>query len=232
MAQVYSGRLESLINGQQMIYTFDFFATENVTDPNGALLLAQALGFADALGGVNPPDDGNALWNSLAFWYPPAVSFSQVRIKALYDPTQLWERVFPAGANGQRAIGATDNEPTYVAARIQSNRTRSDRKVSTKSLGGVVEADVSNFGVLNAAALTPLNLVASDMNATYTDAFGAGINAINFVVSLEPYDDEGTTKYRLPATEAELIARSMRGVTYAALSTVGTRNSRKTGKGA
>ena len=161
------------------------------------------------------------------------LTFVSILVRALYDdPSDFYDQTFPTGVNGNQ--GGDDSSTPVLAYGFRTNRTRSDIDRGTKRFAGVVDAAVTDGGVVDASVLTALQAIADSMSDTlaYTTG-GSSLSFAPIVVQKFMYTTPPAKKaYRYYETEAEQLEHIMENVTWTPYDRIRSQTSRQYGHGA
>jgi hypothetical protein len=159
-------------------------------------------------------------------------AITQLYCRDVYNVNDF-AQVVVSGSGWEGNRGGT-NEPSFVAAKIKSSRTRQDIKAGFKALPPMIETDVTGAtGSLSGAYITLLNTLCTRLGDGLSPFVGITQAFFGWViVGKEEYTTpSGKRAYRYyqdPVEQAEHLAGP---VTWSPVERATTQNSRKFGKG-
>lgn len=213
----------------------------NFTSNNETVETANALGLLRATG-LDPTDETAPESGSLLYYLLAAQTvgyqIDEIIVRNLWSVTDfITQPVSGAGWQGLITVAAGDAVPTFVAAKLRTNRVRTDIRRGTLSLTGGTEEQVEGSDVWTSGYMTLLNAVATALNAgpTYTSG-GASTQFLPSVFKKERYvvpdSDPVRFAYRYYTDFALFQANIASPVTWSAVERVSSQVSRKIGRGA
>ena len=231
MARAYKVVLSGSYQQQQWVNSLNYVADTDVSGNDGALALANALGFADTNGDIDITFPADSVAGKYVNYASTSVFFNTLYIYALYNVDDLFDGVFPAGTAGVYVPGGP-LMPPFVTASIRSNRVKRSVRRSFKRPPGADEDTFTNQAVTG-TALARLEELATALSDTPSGTFGstsATFIPATFSLTRDEQPD-GSVRYVLPGTESELINQSAVGISFEAETKVTSQVSRKRGKG-
>jgi len=232
MARIFTATLQGRYFGQLLINRFQFISSSDVSPVEGCQALANALGAVDTNGVVltNPFPVGT-LMGELEQLQNSALEYIAMEVITPYDAFGLFERVFPAGTNGNSG-GSGDNLAPFITASIRSGRTRRDVRRGFKRFSGLTEDQITSTGIVT-GTLSVLGDVAASISGTITgDAGPLNVAFQSAVVPLKRVPDSNPPQYERFENEGAAVSASAFPLVYEAEDKVTTQNSRKIGRGA
>lgn len=161
-----------------------------------------------------------------------AVSYSEILARDVYSDTDFYTTPIPTTVVGeQTGQGASP----MTAWGFVTNRTRSDIRRATKRFVGCVEADIDALGLVSAARLAGLEVLATAMadDVTYDDE-GTILTFQPCVVKKEKYhppDNPTGWAYRYNENEAEQFENLMTSILWQPYTSVRSQTSRQYNRG-
>lgn len=235
MAKYFEATILGQKGGQLIVNRLNFTTNNETVETATALGLLRALGY-DA-GEAGEPIGATFLANFLAA-QTTAYQIDEIIVRNLWSVTDfVTQPVSGAGWQGSIVIGAGDGLPMFVAAKLRTNRVRTDIRRGTLSLTGGTEEQTEGADVWTSGYLTLLNNVAGSLNTppSYTNG-GASTQFLPSVFKKEDYvvpgSDPVRKAYRYYTDFALFQANIASPVTWSAVERVSSQVSRKIGRGA
>ena len=226
---LYEATLQSRYFDQLVINRWNYLGSGSGVGISGAAALAAAMGFVPTAGSFPV----STLAANIHAVLSDELTFVSILARALYDdPSDFYDQTFPTGVNGNQ--GGDDSSTPVLAYGFRTNRTRSDIDRGTKRFAGVVDAAVTDGGVVDASVLTALQAIADSMSDTlaYTTG-GSSLSFAPIVVQKFMYTTPPAKKaYRYYETEAEQLEHIMENVTWTPYDRIRSQTSRQYGHGA
>lgn len=231
--------LEVVLTGtyfnQQTITRWNYVSSGTPAAVSLSFALASAMGaiYDDtALPPSYPPDTVLAALSALT---SNAWDWQQLTVINPYSPTDFYQTPFVVPYGGNSSGEAMSPVMAYG---WRTNQVRRDVARGTKRVPGVIEDLINSGGVLNGAATTAVNLIATRMSEVLEyDDEGNILSFTPSVVSKEAYDPNpppatgNHRAYRYYPTEAEQLDHTAIGVTWQSYDTVRSQTSRQYGHG-
>lgn len=213
----------------------------NFTSNNETVETANAVGLLTAIG-YDPLDPGapdeNGLLDALLQAQTTGYQMDEIIVRNLWSVTDfVTQPVSGSGWQGGIAVAAGDALPTFVAAKLRTNRVRTDIRRGTLSLTGGTEEQMEGLDVWNTAYMALLDAVAAALNAGPTVTIGgASTQFLPSVFKKERYvvpdSDPVRFAYRYYTDFVLFQANIASPVTWSAVERVSSQVSRKIGRGA
>lgn len=213
----------------------------NFTSNNETVETANAVGLLQALGydPVDPSEPGmTSVLKAFLNAQTTAYQIDEIIVRNLWSVTDfITQPVSGVGWQGGITVGSGDALPTFVAAKLRTNRVRTDIRRGTLSITGGTEEQVEGADVWNSAYLALLDTFVTRLNAgpTYTSG-GASTQFLSSVFKKERYvvpdSDPVRFAYRYYTDFALFQANIASPVTWSAVERVSSQVSRKIGRGA
>lgn len=193
-----------------------------------SLSFALVSAFGAVYSGGTPPADTllNAIWSQVT----TGVNFGEVEAKNVYSILDFYTRPFAAGQTG--GVVTAGMSPS-VAIGYRTNRVRSDIRRGTKRFVGVPESSSGDLGVIDSAALTGLQNIATKMGDVLSyDDEGNTITFTPAICSKQEYTTpSGKRAYRYYSTEATQLEHTATGILWELYANTRTQVSRQYGRG-
>jgi hypothetical protein len=235
MAKYFEATILGQRAGQLIVNRLNFTTNNETVETANAVGLLAALGY-DAADPTEPIT--NSVLYRLLFAQTTAYQIDEIIVRNLWSVTDfITQPVSGAGWQGHIVVGSGDALPTFVAAKLRTNRVRTDIRRGTLSLTGGTEEQVEGADVWTAAYITLLDNVAAALNAppTYTNG-GASTQFLPSVFKKEDYvvpgSDPVRKAYRYYTDFALFQANIASPVTWSSVERVTSQVSRKIGRGA
>jgi hypothetical protein len=222
---IYELTLTQRYFDQEIVNRWNYLSSGTVIGSSGAYALIKAMGYI--LGETGFPVDTVA--SKLAELQPPSVTFVNVMAKAIREaPVDFYDYAYPVGTYGENIASSQPASPT-LAYGLKTNRVRTDIARGTKRFVGVLEAAMSNGGLLESGYLTFLNDLSALMGETlsYTES-GSTATFQPIVCGKKKYvTPRGNNAYEYWPTIAEQMEHVAQGVVWTPFDTVRTQTSRQ-----
>lgn len=226
---LYEVVLNQKLFGQQIVNRWNYVTTDPTTSHLGAFALAIGLGAIQDGDPVAYPTDG-LMWK-IALLQNSAVSFTQLLIKAIYDPLDFYDQPMTGTLNGQ--ISAAGSLPSFTAFGFYTNRKRTDIARGMKRITGVTTGGTSTSGTIISPLVTPMTNVAIAMTDEITSS--DGVNTYHFkptIIGKKEYTTPaGNRAYEYYDTELLQSAHWYQDFTWTAYENARSQTSRQVGKG-
>lgn len=228
---IYEVVLSQTYQGQNCVNRWNYVSSGTPAAVTGSFGLAFAFG---AIPDVVTGYPSGTIISQLAALQASSVTFIDLIVKAVYDPTDFYAAPFVETLVG----GLTgDGLPPFNAYGFRTNRVRRDIRRATKRFVGVIEANQAN-GAVSGATITALNDLGALMGQAlgYNDE-GNTLTYVPTVVSKQRYDpDTGNASaegraYRYYPDEATQLEHIAQGIVWDTYSTVRSQASRQGGHG-
>jgi hypothetical protein len=235
MAKYFEATILGQKNSQLVVNRLNFTSNNETVETANANGLLQALGYQP--GTPVEPLDESFLARLLAA-QTVAYQIDEIIVRNLWSVTDfITQPVSDSGWAGTIAVPAGDAIPTFVAAKLRTNRVRTDVRRGTLSLTGGTEEQTEGADVWTSGYMTLLTAVATALNAppTFTSG-GASTQFLPSVFKKERYivpdSDPVRFAYRYYTDFALFQANIASPVTWSAVERVTSQVSRKIGRGA
>lgn len=234
MAKYFEVTILGQKNGQLVVNRLNFTSNNETIETANAVGLLQALGY-DTEGGDHP----SATSFLTQFLDAQTVSYQidEIVVRNLWSVTDfITQPVSGVDWQGTIAVGAGDGLQTFIAAKLRTNRVRTDIRRGTLSLTGGTEEQTEGADQWTSGYLTLLQEVAAALNAgpTFTSG-GASTQFLPSVFKKERYvvpdSDPVRFAYRYYTDFALFQANIASPVTWSAVERVTSQVSRKIGRG-
>ena len=197
---------------------------------NGALNIIESLGYDS---GAATAPVANSVFDRYLEMAPGNFEFTQFYCRDIYNVNDF-AQVNVSGVGWQGTRGTSAMEPSFVASKIKSTRTRQDIKAGYKALPPMMEADItSSTGTLTGSYITLMTSLCTALS-NGTSPF-VGITQTFFgwtIVGKEEYTTpSGKKAYRYYEDPVEQAAHLAGPVTWAPIERATTQNTRKFGRG-
>lgn len=213
----------------------------NFTSNNDEPLTANSMGLIQALG-FTPSDHSLVVADSVLrrLLIASTVSYriNEIIVRNLHSTTDfITQPVTGTDWQGDQAEPAGDQTPTFIAAKLRTNRVRSDIRRGTMSLTGGTEEHMESGSVWGSSYLALLTSLCAALNLppSHTSG-GATTQFIPSVFGKERYvvpdSDPVRFAYRYYTDFTLFQANVALGVTWSAVPQVSSQVSRKIGRGA
>lgn len=213
----------------------------NFTSNNETVETANAQGLLRAIGmditDETAPESGSLLYYLLQA-QTTAYQIDEIIVRNLWSVTDfITQPVSGTGWQGGITVASGDALPTFVAAKLRTNRVRTDIRRGTLSLTGGTEEQVEGSDVWTSGYMTLLEAVATALNAPPAVTIGgASTSFLPSVFKKEDYvvpgSDPVRKAYRYYTDFALFQANIASPVTWSAVERVSSQVSRKIGRGA
>lgn len=220
--------LRTVFRGVLCINKFNYLSSGIPASVSRSFGLISAMGFIpDA--GVYPVD---TFFVALRALLHSDVGFIGAECKAIYDPTDFYERPFVASINGQ---DSGESSPPFVAYGFRTSRVRGDIARGTRRFVGVADGKIGSGGALVPGALTAVENLADvmDNNLEYDDE-GNTLTYAPVIVHKEKYQsnsDPVRWAYRYYASEATQLTWLAQGFIWQPYLEARSQTSRQYGRG-
>lgn len=215
--------------GQQTINRWNYISGTENTPPLGSVGLVGAMGLVwdevlstFATGGI-----GDLLKAQLQSNF----RFVSTIAKAIYDPLDFYETIYPGGVVGD--VVSSDAQSPVLAFGLYTSRVRLDIARGMKRFAGAPEAATMTGGVLDPGTVAGLQDIGDEMAAVLTfDPGGGSIAYTPCIVKKEKYTaPSGNDAYRYYASQATQLLNVATGFTWTPYNQIRTQNSRQYGHG-
>lgn len=215
--------LRTEYKNQECINRWNYVASGTPAATNYSFALVHAFGAVESI--------ADSIIDRLFAIMNVDVNFIDIEARDVYSTTDFYTRPFATGVNGENA-GSTPAAP-FLAFGFRTNRVRTDIRRATKRFVGATEADMTNGGVIEAAMLTLLNGLASEMSSVLTyDDEGNTLSFSPAVAKKEKYTaPSGKDAYRYYTSEATQLDNLAVGVDWQPYETIRSQGSRQYGRG-
>lgn len=222
-------------NGQMVLNRLNFSSSNpgaaNSTAPN----LLEALGYQPGTPGTPKP---SSFLSSLMDASTSGYQLDELSARNLFSVTDfITQPLSGAGWTGTIVVAAGDATPTFVAAKLRTNRVRTDIRRGTLALTGGTEEQIEGLDNWNAAYLALLQNVANWLNVPPSHT--AGATTVNFYPSVfgkERYavPDSNPVRYAYRYWQDPVVFQDhvASPVTWSPVERVSSQVSRKIGRGA
>jgi hypothetical protein len=221
--------------GQLVVNRMNFTSNNELVESANSVGLLRALGYQPS--DVTVPDTDSVLFRFLAA-QTTAYQINEIIVRNLWSVTDfITLPVSGVGWQGTITVGSGDALPTFVAAKLRTNRVRTDIRRGTLSITGGTEEQVEGADVWNTAYMTLLNSFAAAINAgPSVEVGGASTTFLPSVFKKERYpvpdSDPVRMAYRYYTDFVLFQANIASPVTWSAVERVSSQVSRKIGRGA
>jgi hypothetical protein len=221
--------------GQLVVNRLNFTSSNETVETANSLGLLQALGYDpnDA-----PTPVTGSVFSRLMLAQTTAYSVDEIIVRNLWSvPDFVTQPVTGVDWSGLITVASGDALPTFVAAKLRTNRVRTDIRRGTLSITGGTEEQVEGADVWTAGYVALLDNVAAALNAppTFTSG-GASTQFLPSVFKKEDYvvpgSDPVRKAYRYYTDFALFQANVASPVTWSSVERVTSQVSRKIGRGA
>lgn len=235
MAKFFEVTILGQKSSQLVVNRANFVSNNETPETAHSLGLLQALGY-DPEGGDHPLSTSflTRFLNAQTTLY----QIDEIIVRNLWSTTDfITQPVSGVDWQGTIAVGAGDGLQNFVAAKLRTNRVRTDIRRGTMSLTGGTEEQTEGADVWTSAYLALLSQVAAALNAgpTYTSG-GASTQFLPAVFGKERYvvpdSDPVRYAYRYYTDFALFQANVASPVTWSAVERTSSQVSRKIGRGA
>lgn len=227
--------LSATFANQQIINRWNYIGGGTPAAVTPSFGLASAFGAVYDEVHVPPQYPTDSILAQISALVSDQVSFQQLTVINLYDPTDFYQTPFVPAYNGTQNV---DSLSPAVAYGFRTNQVRRDVARATKRFAGVTENRVTNQGQIVSAQYADFDLLATRMTdvleyddegntLTYTPAVCGKLK----YSPPSPPAKAGAVAYKYYATLAEQIAHTASGVTWEAYRTTRTQTSRQYGHG-
>lgn len=235
MAKFFEVTVLGQKNGQLVVNRLNFTSNNETVETANAVGLLTAIGYLASDPAV--PDE-NSVLDAMLQAQTTGYQIDEIVVRNLWSVTDfITQPVSGAGWQGAIAVGAGDGLQTFIAAKLRTNRVRTDIRRGTLSLTGGTEEQTEGADVWTAGYLALLNGVAVALNLgpTYTSG-GASTQFLPSVFKKERYvvpdSDPVRFAYRYYTDFALFQANIASPVTWSAVERITSQVSRKIGRGA
>lgn len=238
MATPYVVTIMGDLNGELDMNQLTFLSESDDPTTTNAYGLLQALGFQPL--DTSEPVPGSVL-GTLLEAQTVRYSMEEIQVRSLTSVIDfITQPVSPVQWAGRIAVPTGDGALNFSAARLRTNRVRTDIRRGTLSLSGGTEEQIEGQDNWTAGYLDLLSDVCTALNAVKSYTVG-GVTTVfrNAVFQKEKYvsrpggmDLSPRYAYRYYTDEEEFISHTAVGVTWSPVQRVSSQNSRKFGRGA
>lgn len=235
MAKYFEATILGQRQGQLVVNRLNFTSNNETVETANANGMLQALGYQP--GTVVEPAEESFLAAFLAA-QTTAYQIDEILVRNLWSVTDfITQPVSGGGWQGTITVAAGDALPTFVAAKLRTNRVRTDVRRGTLALTGGTEEQVEGLDVWTSGYMTLLSAVATALNTppTFTSG-GASTQFLPSIFKKERYvvpdSDPVRFAYRYYTDFALFQANIASPVTWSAVERVTSQVSRKIGRGA
>lgn len=216
--------LRQTVVGQAAINRWNYISSGGVGAALPSFALAEAFGI-ELTAGEFPAD---TVLRGLQFLQTTDVKFNSLQVRNVYDPTDFWEAIFPAGTEGEATPRVS---APFLAYGWVSNQTRLDISKGHKRVTGVTEDNIDPGGGITSGCLTVMNGIGGSMSEILTYAEdGASLAFAPSIMGKEKYLSHTSPdrySYRYYATEAAQLAHAASPVVWSAMDVVRSQVSRQ-----
>lgn len=235
MANYFEVTIIGSKSAQQIINRLNFTSSNEDPLTSTSLGLLQAMGF-DPLD-PSAPVAGKMLDTFLAA-QTANYEIQEITVRNLFSVFDfITQPVTGIGWQGQIVVGAGDGLQTFVAAKLRTNRIRTDVRRGTLSITGGTEEQTEGLDLWTSAYLGLLTDLAAAINTGVI--FTSGASSTTFQPSVfgkeryeVPDSDPVRYAYRYYKVLADFQAHAAVGVTWSPVERVSSQVSRKIGRGA
>lgn len=235
MAKYFEVTILGQKNSQLVVNRLNFTSNNETVETSNSIGLLQALGY-------DPSEPSNiAVGSVLRTFLAAQTALYQVDeliVRNLWSVTDfITQPVSGVDWQGSIVVPAGDGLQTFVAAKLRTNRVRTDIRRGTLSLTGGTEEMTEGNDVWTSGYMTLLNGLATALNAgpTFTNG-GASTQFLPSVFKKERYvvpdSDPVRFAYRYYTDFALFQANVASPVTWSAVESISSQVSRKIGRGA
>lgn len=237
MATPYVVTIMGTCTGGAVMNQLSFLSDIDDPTTTNAFGLLQALGYNPLL--PTAPTVGTVLQRLLGA-QTVLYQMQEIQVRSLTSVIDfITQPVTGAGWAGAIAVPAGDQVPSFVAARIRTNRVRTDIRRGTLSLTGGIEENIDagdqwgvSYVALLQAACNALNAVKSYTIGSVTTVFRNAVFQKERYISRPGGPDLSPRyAYRYYTDETEFLENTAVGVTWSPQAKVSSQNSRKIGRG-
>lgn len=238
MATPYVVTIMGDLNGELDMNQLTFLSDIDDPTTTNAYGLLQALGFDP--GDPTTPIENSVLENLLTC-QTVRYSMNEIQVRSLTSVIDfITQPLNPALWMGAIAVPVGDGALNFSAARLRTNRVRTDIRRGTLSLSGGTEEQIEGQDNWTAGYFELLQDLCDALNATKSYTVGETVTVFrNAVFQKEKYisrpggmDLSPRYAYRYYTDEEEFISHTAVGLTWAPVQRVSSQVTRKFGRGA
>lgn len=235
MAKYFEATILGQKSGQLIVNRLNFTSSNETVETATSIGLLRALGY-------DPEETGSPIGATFLADFlaaqTTAYQIDEIIVRNLWSVTDfITQPVSGVGWQGAITVGSGDGLQTFIAAKLRTNRVRTDIRRGTLSLTGGTEEQTEGADVWTAGYLTLLSNVAARLNTP--PSFTSGGASTQFLPSvfkkeryIVPDSDPVRFAYRYYTDFALFQANIASPVTWSAVERVTSQVSRKIGRGA
>lgn len=235
MAKYFEMTILGELANQLVVNRLNWVSNNDEPTTANSIGLLQAMGFTVADPSVIV---AGSVFNRFLQTQTTAYQVNEIIVRNLWSTTDfITQPVSGTDWAGEIVAAAGDRNPSFVAAKLRTNRVRSDIRRGTLSLTGGTEEMIDDAGDWVSSYVTVLNALCTALNLPPSFTVGgATTQFIPAVFKKEDYvvpgSDPVRKAYRYYTDFALFQANIAQPVTWASVARVSSQVSRKIGRGA